>query len=92
MEKAKLRPFTHRIYTDFSGDDGDPKTPGASKCLCGAWILSAEDDIEFNEGIVLQIKKLVGSKKNNKKATVRAGFFLPACACRLYSDNPRVTS
>jgi hypothetical protein len=75
MENKELRPFTHRIYTDFSGDDGDTNTPGASKCLCGAWILSAEEDIRFNE-----------------KATVRAGFFLPAYACRLNSDNPRVSS
>ena len=62
MKGKKLRPFTHRIYTDFSGDDGDPRTPGASKCLCGAWILSAEKDIRYNEGIVLQIKKLINCK------------------------------
>jgi hypothetical protein len=66
MENKGLRPFTHRIYTDFSGDDGDPKTPGASKCLCGAWILSSEENIRYNEGIVLQIKKIIGCKAINE--------------------------
>jgi hypothetical protein len=66
MEKKEIRPFTHRIFTDFSGDDGDPNTPGSSKCLCGAWVLSAEEDLRFNEGIVLRIKKLIGCKNTNE--------------------------
>lgn len=60
-----LRPFTHRIYVDFSGDDGDPQTPGASKCLCIAWVSSAESNLYHNKGIVLQIKKVIGCKKND---------------------------
>jgi len=57
---SNLRPFTHRIYVDFSGDDGDPRTPGASRCLCIAWVASAESDLYHNEGIILQIKKVIG--------------------------------
>jgi len=57
---SKLRTFTHRIYVDFSGDDGDPLTPGSSKCICIAWVESAESDLYHNEGIVLQIKKVIG--------------------------------
>lgn len=57
---SNLRPFTHRIYVDFSGDDGDPRTPGASRCICIAWVASAENDLRHNEGMVLQIKKVIG--------------------------------
>jgi hypothetical protein len=63
MIKADLQPFTHRIYMDFSGDDGDPGTPGSSKTICGAWILSSEEDIRHNEGVVLKIKKTIGCNK-----------------------------
>jgi hypothetical protein len=58
------RSFTHRIYVDFSGDDGDPKIPGASKIISIAWVLLAEADIWHNEGIVLKMKKLIGCKKD----------------------------
>ncbi len=61
---SNLRPFTHRIYVDFSGDDGDPRTPGASRCICIAWVASAENDLYHNEGIVLQIKKVIGCRAN----------------------------
>jgi hypothetical protein len=57
---SNLRPFTHRIYVDFSGDDGDPRTLGASRCLCIAWVASAESDLYHNNGVVLQIKKVIG--------------------------------
>jgi len=60
--KMELRPFTHRIYVDFSGDDGDPRKAGASKCICIAWVMSSESDISYNENIVLQIKKLISCK------------------------------
>jgi hypothetical protein len=63
---AELKPFTHRIYVDFSGDDGDPKTPGSSKCLCIAWIETTESDLYHNEGIVLQIKKTIGCRANDE--------------------------
>jgi hypothetical protein len=62
---SKLRPFTHRIYVDFSGDDGDPRTPGASRCICIAWVASTENDLYHNEGIVLQIKKVIGCRASN---------------------------
>lgn len=65
---SNLRPFTHRIYVDFSGDDGDPRTPGASRCLCIAWVASAESDLYYNKGVVLQIKKVIGcGAKDNLK-------------------------
>lgn len=60
----KSRPFTHRIYVDFSGDDGDPRVPGASRCMVIAWALSAENDIFHNKGILLQIKKVIGCRPN----------------------------
>ncbi len=59
-----LRPFTHRIYVDFSGDDGDPGTIGASKSICIAWVMSREEDISHNESVVLEIKKLIGCKRS----------------------------
>ncbi len=61
---SSLGPFTHRIYVDFSGDDGDPRTAGASRCICIAWVASTEDDLYHNEGIVLQIKKVIGCQAN----------------------------
>jgi hypothetical protein len=62
---SNLRPFTHRIYVDFSGDDGDPRTPGASRCLCIAWVASAESELSHNKGVVLQIKKIIGCRKSD---------------------------
>lgn len=59
---STLQPFTHRIYADFSGDDGDPRTPGASRCICIAWVASAENDLYHNQGVVLQIKKVIGCR------------------------------
>jgi hypothetical protein len=61
---TNLRPFTHRIYSDFSGDDGDPRTPGASRTLCVAWVISAEDDVWHNQGVVLDIKKVIGCQRD----------------------------
>lgn len=55
----ELKPFTHRIYVDFSGDDGDYKKQGSSRCICIAWVASAEEDIHHNEGMVLKIKKII---------------------------------
>ena len=62
---SNLRPFTHRIYVDFSGDDGDPRTPGASRCICIAWVASAENDLYHNTGVVLQIKKVIGCRASD---------------------------
>lgn len=59
---SNLRPFTHRVYVDFSGDDGDPRTPGASRCVCIAWVASAESNLYHNKGVVLQIKKVIGCR------------------------------
>lgn len=59
---SQLRPFTHRIYVDFSGDDGDPRTPGASASITAAWVICRHDAIRDNQGIVLAIKKLIGCK------------------------------
>jgi hypothetical protein len=56
--------YTHKLYVDFSGDDGDPSTPGANKSMCIAWILSAIGDIRYNQGIVLQMKKVIGCRPN----------------------------
>lgn len=56
--------FTDRIYVDFSGDDGDPRKAGASKCICMAWVLSKEEDIYYNQGIILSIKKTIGARKD----------------------------
>lgn len=61
---VNLREFTYRIYSDFSGDDGDPRKPGASRNLCIAWIISAENDIWHNQGIVLDVKRIIGCRKN----------------------------
>ncbi len=56
--------FTHRIFIDFSGDDGDPRTPGSSRYICIAWVLSKEEDIYYNQGIALAIKKIIGTRKD----------------------------
>ena len=60
----KLPEYTDRIYVDFSGDDGNPRKPGASRCICMAWVLSKEEDIYHNQGIVLSIKKTIGARKD----------------------------
>lgn len=66
MVNKELKPFTHKIYSDFSGDDGDYNTPGSSKCLCVAWVLTTVEDIKFNEDIVLQMKKLIRCQAGNE--------------------------
>jgi len=63
---SDLRPFTHRIYVDFSGDDGDPRTLGASRCICIAWVLSSEIDLSYNRNIVLEMKKSISCQKNDE--------------------------
>lgn len=55
-----LRSFTHRIYVDFSGDDGHYNTPGSSQCICIAWVLSNEEYLDHNRSVVLKIKKAIG--------------------------------
>lgn len=59
-------PFTHKIFVDFSGDDGDPSKPNSSKVTSMAWVLSSVQDIWHNEGIVLQMKKLIGCKPKDE--------------------------
>ncbi len=49
---------------DFSGDDGDPQKPGASKWLVGTWLLSTENDLLHNQGVVLSVKKLIGCRRD----------------------------
>jgi len=63
---SNLRPFTHRIYVDFSGDDGDPSKPNSSKVISMAWVLSSAQNIRYNEGIVLQMKKVIGCKPKDE--------------------------
>lgn len=58
--------FTHRIYVDFSGDTGDPQKKGASKVLCIAWVLTAEEDRRHNEDIVFKMKRIIGCKPENE--------------------------
>lgn len=60
------RPFTHRVFVDFSGDDGDSRTPGSSQWLTVSWVISEEGHIRFNEGIVLQMKNIIGCKAGNE--------------------------
>jgi len=61
-----LSPFTHKIYVDFSGDDGDPSKPNSSKVISMAWVLSSVQNIRHNEGIVLQMKKLIDCKPKDE--------------------------
>ena len=60
------KPFTHKVFVDFSGDDGDPSKPGSSKVISMAWVLSSVQDIQHNGGIVLQMKKLIGCKPKDE--------------------------
>ncbi|OGO02739.1 MAG: hypothetical protein A2Y72_04145 [Chloroflexi bacterium RBG_13_53_26] len=69
---ADKKPFTHRIFSDFSGDDGDPRTPGASPTICIAWVISAEEDIRHNRGVVLAMKKTIGCRPD---AELKYGSF-----------------
>ncbi|MBU2009777.1 MAG: hypothetical protein KJ624_08100 [Chloroflexi bacterium] len=59
---ADMRPFTHRIFSDFSGDDGDPGVAGASRTLCITWVITKEEDIWHNQGVVLGIKRTIGCR------------------------------
>ena len=57
--------FTHKIYIDFSGDDGDPRImPGASKVICAAWIMIAPEEISYNLDILREVKKIVGCRQD----------------------------
>jgi len=58
--------FTHRIYVDFSGDMGDPRKEGASKVVCIAWVLTAEQDRWHNEGMVLEMKRAIGCRPEDE--------------------------
>jgi hypothetical protein len=66
MTNDDPKPFTHIIYSDFSGDDGGYNTPGSSKCLCVAWVLTKVEDIPYNENIVFQMKDLIHCKHINE--------------------------
>ena len=61
-----LPEYTHRIFVDFSGDDGDPSKHGASKVICIAWVLSSEADLTHNKTVILKIKKLIGCKPKDE--------------------------
>lgn len=63
---SNTQDFTHRIYVDFSGDTGDPQTEGASKVICIAWVLTTEEDRQYNESIVLKMKRVIGCKPENE--------------------------
>ena len=63
---VRMIPFTHKIFVDFSGDDGAPSKPNASKVISMAWVLSSVEDIHHNEGVVLQIKKLIGCRPKDE--------------------------
>lgn len=65
-DPTEPRPFTHKIFVDFSGDDGDPSKPNSSKVISMAWVLSSSQDMWHNEGIVLKIKKLIGCNPNDE--------------------------
>ncbi len=58
--------FTHRVYVDFSGDMGDPRTEGTTKTVCIAWVLTAEGDRWHNEGMVGEMKRVIGCKQGDE--------------------------
>ena len=58
--------FTHRVYVDFSGDMTDPRTEGATKTVCIAWVLTAEEDRWHNEGMVGEMKQVIGCKQEDE--------------------------
>lgn len=58
--------YTHAIYSDFSGDDGFQFDRGSSSCLTFAWVVTTENDVAYNEGIVYQIKRAVGCRPANE--------------------------
>lgn len=66
VSPAEPKPFTHSIFVDFSGDDGDPSKPNSSKTISMAWVLSSSQDIWYNEGIVLKMKKLIGCHRDDE--------------------------
>jgi len=66
MSPAKSETFTHKIFVDFSGDDGDPSKQNSSKIISMAWVLSSSQDIWHNEGIVLEMKKIIGCHRDNE--------------------------
>lgn len=54
------RPYTHRLFVDFSGDDGRPGNGNSSEVISMAWVLSADSDIRHNEDVVLEMKRKLG--------------------------------
>jgi len=66
VSPTEPKSFTHSIFVDFSGDDGDPSKPNSSKVISMAWVLSSSQDIWHNEGIVLEMKKLIGCRPNDE--------------------------
>lgn len=66
LNANKFQPFTHRIFADFSGDDGDPTTRGSTKIMCTAWVITEEHDIGHNLSIIAQMKRSIGCKPDNE--------------------------
>jgi hypothetical protein len=54
--------YTHAVYSDFSGDDGFRFDRGSTACLTFAWVVTREDDLAYNEGIIYEIKRAVGCR------------------------------
>jgi len=60
LSAPNVSPYTHAIFSDFSGDDGFKFDSGSSKCLTLAWVATAEEDVDHNEDVLFRIKKKVG--------------------------------
>jgi len=42
------KPFTHKVFVDFSGDDGDPSKPGSSKVISMACHIDMLHETVYN--------------------------------------------
>lgn len=63
---TRTEAFSHRIYVDFSGDMGDPRKKGATKVVCIAWVLTSEQDRWHNEGMVVEMKRVIGCRQDDE--------------------------
>jgi hypothetical protein len=58
--------YTHAIFSDFSGDDGQKFDKGSSRTLGVVWVASRESDVPHNTDVVYRIKRAVGCKPNDE--------------------------
>lgn len=65
-EAVKQGRYTHAIFSDFSGDDGTRFELGSSSCFTLAYVVSREEDVSHNEGVLYEMKRTIACRASDE--------------------------